>query len=1088
MSEKGKGRTLDILDELDRKILERYPYPVAIYYQRILEEQDWEKKTRACVWTFDMGLRLITLALTSQYVVRDIDEISDPEINRLLLAEFSKGISLGTWANIFFKLLNVYKGHRKRFFVPGIYDFYWNTSRTPHIPVANVRAPFERLVQIRNGLAHQPAGNWHLLFDEAFGLLKKVLKEFDFITKYDLVHMTKRDNRLCQLEVYSGVEIKVQDISEEKANQLEDDWFYLSRQNRLFLPLHPLLIQWERDNRLSEDEKGLIKDTGLFDQFRRSSIEYILSILGEKVRIKDKSIIEDFVETVFKSIERAKDREKSTRRLVWDQLREMAFDTSRRRMSSVLNKYNPSLYLQRNQVLGNFDDFLQSDKICFVLTGRSGIGKTNFLLALLDEYQTEKADVCLLLYNGARLSAEQNIGTLIAQDLMAYMQQEKMKGFSISDPWREINRIDGVEDKKVVLFIEALNENPDAKGLLRQIDELVENALWPWLKVVIVARTEAWRVIKRGSQISEARYYRSGSDNERIGIEMQPFTYSEEIKPFTSDELRVVYEKYRTFYKLQTEYEKLPVDVKIAFRDPLVLRLVADTNQEGEIPSYIDVNELYGDYVDNLIETGRLTKDDVYFLEQEIMPLMLDGERLSNRIAEQQIREMKTRRGKSLFDEMFGQRGRQPSQTYLNLADAEILAQQGSETSYEIVFKYERFYDYFAARRLQSLLEVEENILTKYQELITRLNEFPFMWGAMRKVLLDGMSEDSSMITALMYLRGQVVRKMMGEVLMELGKSKGEGKKVVENILHQVVRRNANRNPLVGTDLSSAKIISVDVAVELGLIEILGITAGDRNATLRTHTAIAASECWGVNYELGHRLLDEMTKRLTYVLIFMKLPRLRVFETLVSTVFMIFFRNYHDSRSTKPLADAIQRVYTTIIPVNPNSGFGRSVSDLAFRILFSIVFSLMDKTTTEKVQYIPANLHEINIYFTRPQVDRDLMLEILKIFYIDSSEIENYRDVFERVIELDDGDINWAVVHLMARHGLKNPEGTTRVLVEMFEKQVSKERPSYHAAFLLGAFAYYIERLNSDHNVSELFHLYEQMIKSYVEKTKCRVY
>ena len=69
-----------------------------------------------------------------------------------------------------------------------------------------------------------------------------------------------------------------------------------------------------------------------------------------------------------------------------------------------------------------FDDFLQSDKTCFLLLGQSGVGKSNFVMSLLDEYQ-KRRDLCLLVYNTAQLSHERSLVQTITEEFGKYLEK-----------------------------------------------------------------------------------------------------------------------------------------------------------------------------------------------------------------------------------------------------------------------------------------------------------------------------------------------------------------------------------------------------------------------------------------------------------------------------------------------------------------------------------------------------------------------------------------------------------------------------------------------------------------------------------------
>src|SRR5215211_3375465 len=107
--------------------------------------------------------------------------------------------------------------------------------------------------------------------------------------------------------------------------------------------------------------------------------------------------------------------------------------------------------------------------------------------------------------------------------------------------------------------------------LMRQINELVQGP-WPWLKVIITSRPEAWLNIKIGIKLAETLFYRP-HQSDKLVVEMEDFTYSQKLEPFSEEELPQVYKKYQQAYQMQTDYENLPVAVKRSLQDPLVLWL-----------------------------------------------------------------------------------------------------------------------------------------------------------------------------------------------------------------------------------------------------------------------------------------------------------------------------------------------------------------------------------------------------------------------------------------------------------------------------------------------------------------------------------
>ena len=156
-------------------------------------------------------------------------------------------------------------------------------------------------------------------------------------------------------------------------------------------------------------------------------------------------------------------------------------------MATVQEKYNSKLYLQRNKIRSAFDDFLSSEKKGFVLVGKSGVGKSNFILALADEFGSDHRDICLLMYDAANLDLQITLNDLITEGFNNYLH---LKEKETENVWHEISRIDDIREKKVILCIDAINENEQGQKLLRQLNELIQEP-WPWLKVIITSRARS---------------------------------------------------------------------------------------------------------------------------------------------------------------------------------------------------------------------------------------------------------------------------------------------------------------------------------------------------------------------------------------------------------------------------------------------------------------------------------------------------------------------------------------------------------------------------------------------------------------------
>src|SRR5207302_466172 len=232
----------------------------------------------------------------------------------------------------------------------------------------------------------------------------------------------------------------------------------------------------------------------------------------------------DFVKLIYSTIQEAageQEREQQeAEKLTWVQLYDICEKITTQRMATVRGKYHRELYLQRDTARQHVEAFLADrKKRGFVLVGKSGVGKSNFLLALAEELQQSRDDVCVLMYDGANLPiASSSLTQIISQDFSDHVLLSRQP---VHQVWQEIARIEGIDERQVIVCVDAINENPQASELLRHLDALVQSR-WPWLKVVLSSRPETWKEIKRGVKLAEAFYYREPG-TEGLGIQLEPF-------------------------------------------------------------------------------------------------------------------------------------------------------------------------------------------------------------------------------------------------------------------------------------------------------------------------------------------------------------------------------------------------------------------------------------------------------------------------------------------------------------------------------------------------------------------------------------
>ena len=865
----------DQLTDLQELIINSFPSPIAINYKRILSKDTYQDKVRQLILTFEFTMRALALVLISQYLLIDREKITDSKLNKLLREKLPRP-SLGSWVEIIFTTLGVYKDHRDLLFINELHDAYWDDKNQK--PRKGIRDLFDKLVIIRNRLAHElPPSNeteWQILFQESHNLLIKILEFLQFVSRYELIFIKEQSKTGMRFQIYKGQTIiegeALVKIGEENKG---DNWFYLSKitqKERRYLKLYPFLIAWEKDIDLTIE--GIQNDAALLDKFSSSSIYYLATLLWKNFSREDEGLLADF----FYNYEKSLDRKKSGV-LSWENLRTTTQEITRQNIGDSIKKYNPALYLDRGEIRRVFEDFLTSDKTCLVITGKSGVGKTNFVMATIDAFREDQG-VCILAFNGARLPTDDTLSELFKKELENRIELTSRTSPRKDDVWEILSTTSGMVDKQVIVFIDALNENPNAAVVLQKIDLLVGSSPYPWLKFVITSRPESWRVMNRKLKLAEHRYYWQHGEEE-MGVELKEFSQTDpvsltiNIDKFSRDEANLAYQKYKTVFGLRTDYDDLTIEVRHALRDPLVLRLIAEIYKNAIIPPTLRINQIYADFVDALISSGRLAKKDVHFINREIVSRMANN--FTNILSEDAVLSEK-----GLYEAVFNtdtlSNGEQINQSFENLINAEIIAPLPLTGSTNVSFKYERFYDYFLGEYYYQQYHNSPEKQNQYQKLVETIRAHSFLWGAVKNALIMEIeSWQDELIFQLACQSNQTSQELAIATLTEYGQSNSNNQNLIKLLRRLLavykehlgfggrVRSYFSNKPTQKLDQisRSAAMTALEVARRLMLSNILEEAVQDLSQPVRVIAMRNIYYYWRINKSAGFDLFNRLAER-----------------------------------------------------------------------------------------------------------------------------------------------------------------------------------------------------------------------------------
>ncbi len=536
---------------------------------------------------------------------------------------------------------------------------------------------------------------------------------------------------------------------------------------------------------------------------------------------------------------------------------------------------------------------------------------------------------------------------------------------------------------------------------MKQLNELVQNP-WPWLKIVFSSRTETWKEIKRGVKLAEALYYREQGE-ETLGVELEPFSYSERMEPFLHvEELPNVYAKYQNEFDLQTPYEELSKELREILRDPLNLWLIASTYRGKAIPKRVQASELIEYYLRTQHVQTPLQRRDLEFLKNQLMPLMVREDHYSNVITTADLEAVGGAMHDMIYSEQLLSDGQQMNQSFRRLLEADILMLQEQGYELSITFKYERFYEHFAGKQLFHLSETQVDRYTFFLDLIEETARSPFLWGAVKNALVqEAKKPASAMILKFCRTMQLHVKEIMVSVLTTLGA--GAPQKV-ESILKELVPVTQQVTEFkkvrqwLGEDTIDADVatrnagrIAAEVASNLNISWLLQTAALQEDSTIRTEAVRFAYRLWKRDHQMGFAILEYLTQRSISGLI----PERAALESTAGLSMSILFENYHDEMVLRKLRSSWREIIAGILHARANGNLRerilrRSLPELIFSTIIKVIFNYIHGLPDYAAA---ANYSDLEAFFQLGATEKTLYKRLVS--YIDVEG--NYsRDQMER--------------------------------------------------------------------------------------------
>lgn len=736
--------------------------------------------------------------------------------------------------------------------------------------------------------------------------------------------------------------------------------------------------------------------------------------------------------------------------LSWSELKQAAAKVSHPFWESVQGKYDPQLYLQRQRLFDHFQNFLQGEKGVLVITGNSGSGKSCFLASLRDAFAADDI-VLLVMLNAVGLSVEHELTATLAKNLAYFLDEDFA---SQTDFFTSMNKLIGQGGKKVVVVFDAINEHAEGSRLLYRIDQMASSHQYPWLKLVVSSRSEAWQVLKRPLTLSESRYYQENSATEKLWY--QASTMGVRLTRFQHQDVASVYENYRRVYALQTAYSDLRFSLRNALRDPLLLRLVSETYAHAPMPQHIHVIDIFPAFVRALIASQRLEEEDIIFLEQELMPLMMSDEAYTNKVSEAQTRVASTSSGEPLWKFIIAHQptgwGLHSDDSFTRLVDAGIL----KHVDEIVAFRYERFYDYFGGRHL--FAQLPSDVVARaaaYEALAEEAYNKPFLSGPVIHALeMELAAENIPLIMQLAYVESPQIRDKLIAALTEYGLDNQEKMRV---LLHQLWRAGQSpkgsllragawlwdtfRHDAVSAACSASDYIVITVAARLQFQDLLETMLADWSPAVRAVAIRQSFILWRRDKEAGFALLSNLANRLLHG---WQLPRPHILESLIGLSLMFLFDAYTDPEWVHRLRALWRTLLERLLFIKPSQLGKRPqyLKNLLRTAVLKTVIGFAAKTTQETPDDSVLDLPELRLFFKNDaerSQRRETARRLCKFMDVENTAVA---DLYQFSLDLiSERDLFIAILAQTAwrRHVLAHLAEAIPLVVNLFNKAIEVE-------------------------------------------------
>jgi len=817
--------------DFEEVILKEFPLPIAYEYRQLVDilkdpRYTWFRRCIQAESVFEFILRYCTTIALSYYL-KDLPRRTD-SINALIADHIYTELDIGYCMELLEKVLGLYRETPETFFIPKLCSFFYllggDSGDTGErilraLQLASIDVDVERMA------GERAEERFEELYKEHYcPHLEKLLGRLEFLKDYPLLRLltwSKTEDKFrWEIKILRGTNLDPQPSTWDNMDEAfkEHQLAIWDPEKERLLYVHPFSIfhsckdDWEAG-------VGRAEDFFTYKRINGDRIKVMFYIgLGNVLGGGPHTLrLSDYMDVLIQLVPPPEAEEKPEI-LAWDRLQDTARKCTLSRLFQLKKeKYVPDVYVEREEIEAHFRRFLSSDKKGLLVVGGSGTGKTN-LLCHWAESELETNNI-VLLYNCAQLRGDGlNLATVIARDL----GMER----GLTETLNELAEQRKEKNGQVLVFLDAVNEYAEPATLLNSVfDDLLKWIDYKWFRVILACRSESWGWLRFVLEGQNAFYAVDGEVDLRLD-------------PFSSEELENAYREYRRKYTLQTPFEELSERAKRFMKDPLNLKLVAESYKGEAVPKDVETVKVYERY----IETKLSYKDPRYWemgLEEEDLV-----ERLVEKMHRTKGQELSIR-ADLLTDEQLGRQVLNAALThaYWRLIDKGVLQHVGRKHGKpeRMKFSYDRVFEFLLSEQIFPEKPTVDDVIARIDEAHGYLS----LLGAVKIGLIR--YRDMQLLAELARSDDVDVRDMVVETLTALGWEWPE-------------ETNRSVRLLLDSDSESAKLVAIYVADKLEWSDILEGALYDNMPKVRSTAVAYCYYLWNRNPEKGQELILHLSK------------------------------------------------------------------------------------------------------------------------------------------------------------------------------------------------------------------------------------